>query len=540
MVAQTVRKMAVRYQPTMNSKTAWEQSAESEGSTESERALTRLARKAFLSLWSYPNVYSDEGRSSGKGDGKELVDLLVVFGNDVLLFSDKDCAFQSHLDVNIAWPRWYRRAIDKSARQLAGAESFIKRFPRRAFLDKACSIPLPIVIPDPSVARYHLIAVTRRGHFPARQFYGGGSSGSLMLLTNLRGRAGHEKTPFHIGQPLESGRFVHVLDEVTINLLLDELDTVPDLVAYLRKKEEFLGQAGVIVSVPGEEELLARYMATMCDEEHAFPNVPQDVNFVALPEGDWEVYFRSPQRAAKKQADEISYMWDALIEHHSSFIRSGEAITILPLPEGTVVDHERIVRALAAQPRLARRSLAADLHYAMRRSDAGHMFARVKMSGRPPSQAFVFLTIPRTLGEDYETAYRERRMHALTVYCHAIKESMPTLNEAVGVASEPFSEGTASQDFMYVDLSQMSTEELGFWREQADALGILRPKTEMMLFRGTDREFPAPFKFVDSPSRYIGPDGMPKNRAERRRADRETRKQAKKAKKRSPSQSPKE
>lgn len=524
----------------MNNKTPWEESAESEGTTVSERALTRLARKAFLSLWSYPNVYSDEGRSNGKGDGKELVDLLVVFGDDVLLFSDKNCMFQSHVDISIAWPRWYRRAIDKSARQLAGAESFIRRFPNRVFLDKACAIPLPITIPNPNVARYHLIAVTRGSHFPARQYYGRGSSGSLMLLTNLQGRAAHEQTPFHIGQPLESGSFVHVLDEVTINLLLDELDTVPDLVAYLRKKEEFLGQAGVIVSVPGEEELLARYMATMRDEEHAFPNVPQDVNFVALPEGDWEVYLRSPQRAAKKQADEISYMWDALIEHHSSFIRAGQAITILPLPEGTVVDHERIVRALAAQARLARRSLAADLHYAMQRSDPGHMFARVKMTGRPPSQAFVFLTIPRTPGEDYETTYRERRMHALTVYCHAIKEGMPTLKEAIGVASEPFSEGAASQDFIYVDLCQMSPEELGFWREQADELEILRPKTEMRLFRNSEREFPVPYKFVDSPARYIGPDGMPMNRAERRRADREARKQGKKAKKHCKPQSPTE
>lgn len=294
----------------MNDKTAWEKSAESEGTTKSERALTRLARKAFLSLWSYPNVYSDEGRSNGKGDGKELVDLLVVFGNDVLLFSDKDCAFQSDVDVRIAWPRWYRRAIDKSARQLVGAENFLKRFPKRVFVDKACSASLPIALPDPSVARYHLVAVTRGGHFAARQFYGGGSSGSLMLLTHLRGRAAHEEAPFHVGYPLESGRFVHVLDEITVDLLLDELDTVPDFVAYLSKKEEFLGQPGVIVSVPGEEELLARYLSSMRDEEHAFPRVPRDVNYVALPEGDWGVYLKSPQRAAKKKADEISYMWD--------------------------------------------------------------------------------------------------------------------------------------------------------------------------------------------------------------------------------------
>ena len=450
----------------------------------------------------------------------------------MLLFSDKSCEFQSHVDVSVAWCRWYRRAIEKSARQLSGAENFIERFPERVYLDKSCTIQLPLTIPNPRAARYHLIAVTRGSHIAAKQYFGGGSSGSLMLSTHLRGRADHEKMPFHIGQPLENGRFIHVFDEITVNLLLDELDTVPDFIAYLRKKEKFLDQTGVIVSVPGEEDLLARYMATIRNDEHAFPAVAQGVDYVALPEGDWEVYLKSPQRAAKKQADQISYMWDALIEHHSTFIRSGEAISSPYLPSDNSVDHERIVRALAEQPRLARRGLASDLRYAMQQSDPGRMFARVKMTGRPVKQVFIFLTIPKTSGEDYATTYRERRMHALTVYCHAVKENMQTLEEAIGIACEPFSEGEASYDFMYVELAQLSSEEIGFWRAQADELEILRPKTEMMLFRDSEREFPAPYRFVNSPAMHIGPDGIPMNRAERRRADREARKRTKKAKKR--------
>lgn len=513
----------------MTEQTAWEKAASADGTTPSERALARLARKAFLSLWSYPNVFTDEGRASGKGDGKELCDLLVVFGNDVLLFSDKDCAFRSDIDVAIAWSRWYRSAIDKSAKQLAGAEKFLKSYPRRVFLDKGCQAPLPIDLPQPGAARYYLIAVTRGSHFPARKFFGGGSSGSVMLLTSLVGKADHEKSPFHVGFPLENRRFVHVLDETTVDLLLDELDTVPDLVSYLRKKEEFLRRPDTIVSVPGEEELLARYMSTMRDEEHAFPRVPADANFVALPEGDWEVYRNSPQWKAKQKANEISYMWDALIEHQSGFIRSGKAITVPWQPSKDGVNHERILRALAAQPRLARRSLSTDLQVAMQRSDPGRMFARIKMTGRPPAEAFVFLTIPRTEGEDYETTYRPRRMHALLVYCHAVKDGMPTLKEAIGVASEPFSEGTASQDFMHVDLTEMSSEELKDWRKQADALDILRPKTEMRLFRDSEPEFPAPFRFVDSPSTYMGPGGTPMNRAQRRQADREARREKKRA-----------
>lgn len=509
----------------MNSKTVWEQAASADGTTPSERVLAAIARKAFLSLWSYTNVFTDEGRRNGKGDGKELCDLLVVFGNSVLLFSDKDCTFPCHADVKVAWARWYRSAIERSARQLAGAEKFAKAFPQRIFLDKGCASPLPIALPDPSVARYYLIAVTRGSHQAAQSYFGGGSSGSLMLQTELCGRD-HYETPFHIGFPLDSRRFVHVLDEVTVGLLLEELDTVPDLVSYLNRKEEFLQQPNIVFSVPGEEELLGRYMAITRDEGHAFPKIPRGTDFVALPEGDWDTYATSPQRVAKRKADEISYLWDALIEHQSSFIRAGTTITAPWQPTG-MVDHERIVRALAEQTRLVRRSLSADLRFALMQNEPGRMFARIKMTGRPPSQAFVFLTIPRTEGEDYETTYRARRMHALTVYCVAAKDTMPTLTEAIGVASEPWSEDAASQDLIYVDLSEISATEMKEWRQQADELDILRPKTEMRLFRHSEQEFPAPFEFVTPPSHYLGQGGRVVNRAERRQAEREQRRRRK-------------
>lgn len=40
--------------------------ASADGTTASQRALASLARKAVLSLWSYPNVFTDEGRANGR------------------------------------------------------------------------------------------------------------------------------------------------------------------------------------------------------------------------------------------------------------------------------------------------------------------------------------------------------------------------------------------------------------------------------------------------------------------------------------------
>ena len=61
----------------------------STGGTASERLLARLAERTFLNLWSYPNVFRDQGRK-----GKELCDLLVVCGEHVVVFSDKTVPFK--------------------------------------------------------------------------------------------------------------------------------------------------------------------------------------------------------------------------------------------------------------------------------------------------------------------------------------------------------------------------------------------------------------------------------------------------------------
>lgn len=514
----------------MGEETAWEKAAAAEGTTDSERALTRLARKAFLSLWSYSNVYTDEGRSKGIGNGKELVDLLVVFGRNVLLFSDKHCEFQTDTDIKVAWPRWYKRAINKSARQLAGAETFLRRFPKRIFIDKDCQTPLPVALPDPSMARFFLIAVTQGCHQAASRFFGGGSSGSLMLNSLLEGKAHHD-TPFQVGFPLKGRRFVHVLDEMTVHALLEELDTVPDLLAYLESKEAYFGTSNVFIHIAGEEELLAQYICTMEGRKHALPKIPLGTGAVSLLEGDWEFYQTSPQRAAKREADAGSYMWDSLIEYQASFVRAGTAIG-LPETPPECVNHERVLRALAAESRLSRRDLAAHFRHALAQSEPGKKFARTVLSGDDMSRAYVFLTAPKPEGLSYQE-YREQRSAALLTYCHGVKLLFPIAKEAVGIASEPFSEVISSQDFLYVSLDEeMSADEQVHWREAMEELDVFQtPTSEIKLFGTRSQEFPLPFE-SGGPKFYAYPTGTPIKRAERRRMEREARKTAKNSAKR--------
>ncbi len=58
----------------------------------------------FFRFWSYPVFRDQKANRNGddKGDGKELCDLLVVFGNDVLIFSDKSCAFPNSGNIQVS------------------------------------------------------------------------------------------------------------------------------------------------------------------------------------------------------------------------------------------------------------------------------------------------------------------------------------------------------------------------------------------------------------------------------------------------------
>jgi hypothetical protein len=228
----------------------------SEGVTASERYLAKLCKRSFLSLWSYPGIFRDQkAAAGGKGDGKELCDLLVVFENHVIIFSDKNCRFNDAGDLQVAWARWFKKAIQNSAKQVWGAERWIQQFPDRLFLDRRCSIPFPISVPLPSKRIVHRIVVAHDASRACREKLGG--SGSLMLDNSLVGDA-HQNAPFTIGQLDPAKGYVHVFDDATLGIVMSTLDTISDFTAYLTKKEEFL-TGNKVVMAAGEEELLAIY-----------------------------------------------------------------------------------------------------------------------------------------------------------------------------------------------------------------------------------------------------------------------------------------
>ena len=119
------------------------------GLTPSEKVLADICDRSFLSVWSYPNLF--------RTPAKELCDVLVVFGDNVVIFSDKSCAYPDSGDPALDWSRWYRRSIGKSAHQIRRAEQWVRNLPERVFLDAKCEQPLPIQLPPAERLRVHRI-----------------------------------------------------------------------------------------------------------------------------------------------------------------------------------------------------------------------------------------------------------------------------------------------------------------------------------------------------------------------------------------------
>lgn len=220
---------------------------------------------AFLDLWSYPNLFYEK-KQGGKGDGKELCDMLVVCGDDVIIFSDKHIKYQDDKPVDIAWSRFYRNAVEEAVKQINVANNWINRFPDKVFTDPSCTQKLPIAFPPQTTRRVHGVVIATGATNAIKAHYND-DSGSFLIMPMLKGRMHVDDfnkpgfLPFAIGDANPDGLFIHVFDEVTIKRLIEHLDTISDFTAYLNERASYLRSEKLLLA-HGEEELLAMYLQT--------------------------------------------------------------------------------------------------------------------------------------------------------------------------------------------------------------------------------------------------------------------------------------
>ena len=453
-----------------------------DGTTIAERYLKRLCDHSFLSLWSYAGVYRNQLDNPSAKVGKEVCDLLVVFENHILIFSDKDCVYPDRKDEELNWRSWCRRAVQKSAEQIWGAEHWITSHPQRLFTDAACTQRFPYPLPDMSSALFHRIIVAHGASEKCRAIYGG--SGSLMMDSTLISTSDTKRTKlFTIGQIDPAKGFVHVFDDASLETVMGTLDTITDFVQYLTKKERFMtGDTKVFAT--GEEELLAYYLRDInADGEHDFI-IPPDTNGIFIQEGMWDDFIESKEYKAQQMANQISYVWDGLIEQFNTHILGGTQYYTYP----PGVEHsERNIRFLAREPRTRRRFLAQSLVDLIEKTPSTMKQVRVIEPSGLGDPYFVFLILPHPDEMLYEV-YRERRRELLEAYITCTKALYPQALDIVGIATENDLEAHhRSEDALYLDARDWTEEQLEEARCFQQETGFL---TNITKHKGKEREYP--------------------------------------------------
>jgi len=491
------------------------------GFTTSEKFVAELADRAFLRLWAYPNTFIDKLKA-GKGVGKEFADLLVVFGDDVLIFSVKDCEWPNSDDPNLAWTRWFRRAVENSAKQLMGAQRWLTDFEDRIFLDPECKQKFPYDFPPSDRRRVHCISVAFGATKAARKHFDD-DSGTFFILPHIEGRnhtnPGTEGyMPFAVGDIDPQKPFVHVFDPQALGIVLSELDTADDFVQYIKSREDFI-RSGRLAMAAGEEELLAHYLQVPTDafDRHHFglADLPSDFDdhLISIPNGQYQGLVNSSEYSRKKAADKVSYAWDHLIDNFIQHVLAGTSVEILDT-QPTVPLAERGLRLMAAEPRIYRRVLGQSFLEAMQEAEAKAASRFVRVVKSPSGRTlFVFLILayPKEELENGYDQYRQVRSAILETYCMRAFRQMLGADYAVGVAidASPAVSGVegGSEDLVALAKPDWTPETLKQFRAACDAYDI-KPNRPLKKRYVSDTEFP-----LDQEP--------PKNRAERRarRAD---------------------
>lgn len=304
----------------------------SAGLTPSEQILAELCDRSFLKLWTYPNLF--------KKKNKELADLLVVFGRDVIIFSDKSCAYPDTGNPDLDWARWYRKSIDHSAHQIDQAERWLRTYPTEVYLDAKCTERLPLTLPVPSELRVHRVCVALGAADSARAANGTTALAIKPALLN-------DAEPFAVGRIDSARGWVHIFDEAALATVLGELSTVPDFVNYLSAKEALL-DGGQFVMAGAETDILAYYLWNGRE-------FPASAGPFRLDPNLWAQVEASPSFLAAREENRASIFWDNLIEYITEHYLEG---TLEFGNELTISDYEQLVRVMAGETRFFRRVLS--------------------------------------------------------------------------------------------------------------------------------------------------------------------------------------
>jgi hypothetical protein len=454
------------------------------GLTPTEQHLAKLADHTFLDLWSWPNVF--------KKAGKELCDLLVICGDDVLMFSDKHIAWPD-APSELAWKRWYSRAIGESAKQIRKADLWLKGNPQAIFADGKCEQPIPLKLPPIGQRRVHGICIASGGEQAASSYFND-PDGTFMITPLLRGNDHVDFTlPHHrsfcIGDVNPDGPFVHVFNMATFDIVMSEFDTITDFTKYLNARADLI-RSGKLFLSPSEAELVANYLLMLePNGEHRFPMISdvKDANAdvgtaIGFMQGEYAYLVRSPEYQRRWTANRISYEWDRLIGLFTHGVLNDTQFRILDTdPSGALA--ERALRIMAREDRVQRRVLAEAIIGAREALEAQKMgrLARIvvtrdRSTGEKVAYVFLVLAGANTMAQE---DYRRVRATMLRTYCLAVLHDDRDLKLGVGIAVMAISDRGDSEDLVAYPQQEWTPELIENLRVDRENFEVLQKPLEL-------------------------------------------------------------
>lgn len=427
----------------------------SAGVTETERMLAEFCERSFLKLWTYPNPFKD--------DGKELCDVLAVFGDQVFVFFDREKAFTDSPedDPLIAWDRWKRRAIDRQVVTARGAERYL-RTGRGIFLDPKQAQPFPLEI-NLSTAIVHKVVVAHGAKDACKRSSEQNVYGSL-AITYSDPEIKSEPWPFHVVMDRQDP--VHVFDSHNMPIVLGELDTITDFSRYLVEKTRAIGRFDTL-SYCGEEDLLGHYLLNFDAKtnQHVIGSSDGSFNGVMIGEGEWRDFVQSELYKNTKREDEVSYFWDELIQRTCQNALDGRLGGNSDLLRG-----KSAIIEMVKEPRFVRRALSSKIRENVVNFPDGSGFMR-HVSLMPsffPEVAYVFLQIRAPEEFRNQPDYREKRMTLLEIACGSARNKFSHLQRIIGIGMDApkFAGDTNSEDFILMPCEQWSEQQRAHYEEQ--------------------------------------------------------------------------
>jgi len=370
-----------------------------------EELLQQLAHQTFLMDWCFPNPKLP--------NGKELCDLLVVFESTVIIWQAKSLKLGKNGELS-------EREVEKNLRQLAGARRQLVDLGAPVTLENSRRTPEQF---DPSIVTEIFLVSVLLGETPSIQ----------SLATRVKS--------YHC----------HVFNREFTEVVLNELDTIDDFCRYLREKERVREHIGSLVLEGGEKELLAHYLFN----ERSLAKLERH-NIVYLEEGTWDDLQSRPEYKAKKHADEVSYVWDELIERAHT---------------GDSCEYERIARELARPSRFDRRCLADAYVEAHRKADAASsangIFRRVVATDKMTT-CFLFTG---------DGVSREHRRVLLENLCFVTRGKVQNHSVVIGIATEMKIRRESCLDYCLLHIPEWGPEQQKEMERLQGESGTLRRAT---------------------------------------------------------------